>query len=346
MVMEQRTFGSRRFCHIPARLFSDIIAFDKDGNKTIELITGGNDPQAEGFVEVCVRYRYRVPCGGGEVVFSCYKETEICESIYYDDDPPPIGEDDGGGGGGGGNGDPCPGNIWYNPVPNPCGGPPPPPRFGWGDSTIIPSPCAQADSLAKDVTMIQFMDSLRQRANDPNNITEDGYAYKFNPDNSMDYAHLVGEPGEAGIDVNVYQPIDGFMHNHYKGLLSIFSPDDIKTICTLYKGGNMVNPLTYTLMVVTAKNTQYLLKIADMEKFKNFVNYFLAGDFNDFKNTYNDWLKIQPGNSPAVNERRFLVYLKSAGGSGLKLFRGNSSFSKWEPLGLDENDNVIIDPCN
>ncbi len=99
-------------------------------------------------------------------------------------------------------------------------------------------------------------------------------------------------------------------------------------------------------MVVTAKGTQYLLKIADMEKFKRFADYFLAGNFNDFKNTYNDWLKIQPGNSSGVNERRFLVYINSAGGSGLKLFRGNSSFSKWEPLGLDEDGNVIIEPCN
>lgn len=210
----------------------------------------------------------------------------------------------------------------------------------------IPNPCDQADSLEKDQAIINLLSGLKTKALNPLTINETSHIYLNNSNGILDYATVEGEPGEAGIDLQVHQPVDGCMHNHFNGLLSIFSPDDLWSMFKLSRDNNMVNPSTFNIFVTTASETQYLLKIEDSVKFKNFASKSLSQDFWYFKFTYQDTWEIDIDNDRETNEKAFLRFLKqSNGGSGLKLFKGNADFSEWTPLGLDRDNNVVPEPC-
>ena len=66
----------------------------------------------------------------------------------------------------------------------------------------------------------------------------------------------------------------------------------------------------------------------------------------NFRNTYKYVFKINGTNTTQVNEKNFLKFLKGNGGAGVKVFKGNTSFTQWLPLTLDDNGNLITGaPC-
>jgi hypothetical protein len=146
--------------------------------------------------------------------------------------------------------------------------------------------------------------------------------------------------------------LDCIAHSHFntntdstRGL-SVFSPDDLWTMCDAFNIGNVDNPATFSMALVTKNGTQYLLKIENLTKFRAWASKLTQGNFEIFKDLYGGpALGIKPTNTNEVNEKRFLQYLKSNQGSGLKLFSGNATFTEWTPKGLDANNNVITVPC-
>ncbi|MEJ7823031.1 MAG: hypothetical protein WKF85_11960 [Chitinophagaceae bacterium] len=206
----------------------------------------------------------------------------------------------------------------------------------------IKNPCIQVDSLATNSLYKAMLDDLKSKTSD---IHESGYVYKRNADGSFVPTFIVGKDNAAGIDFEFKEKVDGFIHNHYTGLLSVFSPDDIYAMAVAYTSDKMVNPLTFSIGVVTANGTQYLLMIDDFTKFQQYANNIVTNStLILYSFIFGSVYGISPTNSNDDNEKLFLQYLQTTN-SGLKFFKGNNDFTQWQPKKADDNGNVVNNPC-
>jgi hypothetical protein len=155
-----------------------------------------------------------------------------------------------------------------------------------------------------------------------------------------------GQENTAEISLSVSGKVDGLLHSHYTGLLSIFSPDDVYSMANLYVSERMNDPSMFTLGVVTASGTQYLLKIEDQTKFDKFAKSLVNNSTLDvYSHAYQYIYKISQENTNDANEKSFLQYIQQSN-SGLRLFKGNATFTTWESKKVDANNNVVNNPCN
>jgi len=135
-------------------------------------------------------------------------------------------------------------------------------------------------------------------------------------------------------------------NNHFSNSLSIYSPDDIWSISHIFNSNLMVNVNTFTLPLVTESGTQYVMMVENLTMFRKFAEKFTEGNLDSYYDLYENFYKIKKTNTNEGNEREFLKYLNRIfGGSGLKLFRGNSTFTEWMPLKLDQNNTVLTESC-
>ncbi|MDF2934092.1 MAG: hypothetical protein K0R36_3423 [Chryseobacterium sp.] len=211
------------------------------------------------------------------------------------------------------------------------------------------TPCQKLNKIGKSTQTKSYMNTLKGKTNQNKEYgyvlaEAAGTVYEFPVD---------GLEGEAGIDITlgVGNQIDGYIHSHYTGLLSIFSPDDIFAIAKLFKNNAIKNLDTFVIGVVTASGTQYMMVIDDPAKFQTFAEGLFNGDnfdkkdLNIYTKFYNDFFKITPSNSAAENERSFLHYIESSG-SGLKALKGSPDMQNWQSIQLDQNNNVVPTNCN
>ncbi len=344
-LMENITFGTTSFYHIPPNLFINSTKLDSNGNKTIKLdTTSSGAPNSSSYV-ICVYHYHCIetsPCnpatGYCDYCTGCL--TTSCISI--NDDPCPLclppPPPPGGNGGGGGNSPQCNYSFtgsWYaeNVVnPNPCNPQPP----------LPPNPCQLANLLAANPNFRALMQSLKDSTVDNK---EHGILYDMGPNGNMSIEIHKGLPDSGDIDLPVTTLNDGYLHSHYTGLLSVFTPMDLLSFCQMYSNGWMQSPSTFTAGVVTANGTQYLLKIENLTLFQTFSQNLTGTTINKYKEFYKIMYNIKDTNTNEDNEKNLLKYLDQLK-SGLKLFRGNANFTQWTPLGLDANNNVIVKPCN
>lgn len=373
--VENRTFGTTTFYNIPNNLFSRFTILDIYGNKTITIKndTSTNNNVAP-IVWICVEYQvicsecHQLNCAVG----NSYTYT-ICTPIGGGGGGPtgggggptgggggPTGGGSGGGGGPtGGGGYPCPaqlaeGGAWYNIVPiepNPCGPPPPPPPV---QDTIL-DPCSDVISLQNSASFISYMQELKDSSN-----SNREYGYFLFKDSLGIWGNtatglLEGPANKLSLPdfINPYQ-IDGIAHSHFdtntdstRGL-SVFSPDDLWTMCTQFNGtvngSNVTNPTAFTIALVTKRGTQYLIKIENLTKFRAWSRAFTTGNIRRHYIQFHQ-SKIFGTNTNEENEIRFLQYIqRSSNKSGLKLFRGNSNFTEWQPIRYI-NGSVVNAPC-
>jgi hypothetical protein len=209
------------------------------------------------------------------------------------------------------------------------------------------TPCATVDSLKANTSFKQKFTTLKSKTTDNKEYM---YTYTFNggfKNGLKEVDSAIGLPNNAGIQVSVPFKIDGVMHSHYSNLLSIFSPDDIFTLTTLYKANRINSVKNFTMGVVTASGTQYMIMIGDSSKFATFANSLDTVGSNQYYNyqlIYNKIFNIKETGSVADNEKAFLQYIKK-NDMGLTLFKGNSDFSIWDRKKLDANEDVTNDPC-
>ena len=260
----------------------------------------------------------------------------------------------GGGGSGGGTGNPTPPTppcpfqkAWYSIIPefpNPC--PPPPPSPPPSDTLL--NPCDHAATLGNNNAFKEMLQDLKNYCNDPNENREHSWFYKHTPNDGLYKTSIVGEDGVKGLpDIEIYEPLDGMAHSHFANSLSIFSPDDLWSLCNTFNKKLMLDSSKFTLPLVTAEGSQYMLMIENVTKFRVWAQKFTQGDLRLFKYLYEGpAIGIKESNTVEQNEKKFLKYIKSNGGAGLKVFRGNSSFTSWDAIGLDINNNVITVTCN
>lgn len=353
--VENKTFGTTKFYHIPTNLFSASHQLGTDGKKIITIRNDTSTIVNNRMIEIC-----------SDILILCsYCGLETCPLTWTLHHCITIGEGGGGGGGGsgphggggvgsggggtGGGGEPCGGaRAWYARIiePNPCDPPPPPPPV---NDTIL-DPCSDAFALQSSASFKSYMQELKDSTN-----SNREYGYFMKKDNNGVFGNtllgLIQGPADKlslGDFINNYQ-IDCFAHSHFskdtiKGL-SVFSPDDLWTMCRQFNDGAVVNPQAFSIALTTKSGTQYLLKIENLTKFRAWAHSFTQGSLQGYYDLFGEILKILPTNSNEVNEKRFLKYLKVNNGSGLKMFRGNSTFTQWQPIDIDQNDIVVNSTC-
>ena len=208
-------------------------------------------------------------------------------------------------------------------------------------------PCEKAKTITSNPKTANLMNDLKGKTT--SSSAENGYILNEN-NGTISETAIVGEIGQAGIDFQVNGQIDGFIHSHYAGLLSVFSVSDIFALAQLYKNGNIKNTNTFTIGVVTASGTQYIMVIDDLTKFDSFADNLFTGNTidtnvqNAYETIYGSLFGISTSNSSAQNESNFIDYLERSG-TGLKILKGSSDFKNWGALSKDSNGNVKQQNC-
>jgi hypothetical protein len=248
-----------------------------------------------------------------------------------------LGEDGEGGGSGPQNG---PGGLSNNPPEETTTAPNLPPKNK-------KTPCQKIVDIGKTDKTKTLFQNLKTKTNSTKEFGE------ILVDNGLEITNtsVEGEAGQGGINIDLSTAIDGFIHSHYAGLLSVFSPGDLATISGLYKNGLIKNPDTFVFGLVTASNTQYIMVIDDPVKFTTFAQQFLTTNGQiDIKYTDNygkfnyQSNNIKETNLSNANELG-IVKLLANENSGLKILKGSNNSNDWAELNIK---NGLIDPkpCN
>ncbi|WP_419867820.1 hypothetical protein [Chryseobacterium sp. CT-SW4] len=216
---------------------------------------------------------------------------------------------------------------------------------GGGLPELNINPCLKMKSIGKNDTTKSLMSNLKTKTGES---SEYGYILTKNGID-INGSLIQGATGSAGIDFNVNTPVNGFIHSHYTGLLSIFSVSDIFAIAELYKQGLIADMNSFIIGVVTASGTQYMIIIDDPIKFGAFAANLFEGNvfdevmLNAYEHVYNIY-GIDPNNTSAGNEKSFYNYL-NANNTGLAILKGDNNMQNWGLLTKDSNGNIITQNC-
>ncbi len=221
------------------------------------------------------------------------------------------------------------------------------PGATWQDflNMVPKTPCEKISKIGKNSKTKDLFGILKPKVNSTKEfgyiLTEDGGAISDTP--------IEGDSGEYRIKFPVNAPIDGLIHSHFAGGYSVFSVSDMFALAQLYKNGKIKDMDSFVIGVVTASNTQYMMIIDDPTKFGTFANNLFSG--NTIDETTQDLYEIifmnfgiKTNNTAAKNESLFLSYLQT-NKTGLKLLKGDATFSNWQLLNKDSNGNVIPQNC-
>jgi hypothetical protein len=180
-------------------------------------------------------------------------------------------------------------------------------------------------------------------------FSETGYLMRRGYQTTFDL--LTSAPGSVGaIEVNpsaISGTIDGILHNHTSGLLSIFSGGDLQAISILFDASKLNSLQNFTMTAITASQTAYVLSVSDVTAFNSFRSTYLTNSvgMNLFENLYESVYGISKNATSANNEKNFLKLLKDTN-SGLQLTSVDfDTFTKWNIKSLDANNTVISVPC-
>ena len=221
------------------------------------------------------------------------------------------------------------------------------PGATWQDflNQVPKTPCEKITKIGKNSKTKDLFGLLKPKTN---STKESGYILTESG-GSIYETYIEGNTGEHSINFSVNTPIDGFIHSHYIGLLSVFSVSDMFALAQLYKNGKIKDMDSFVIGVVTASNTQYMMVIDDPAKFGAFADNLFTGNQIDQKtqDLYEiiyEGYGIKTSNTASNNEGSFLSYLQS-NKTGLKLLKGDSTFGNWQILNKDSNGTVIPQNC-
>jgi hypothetical protein len=265
------------------------------------------------------------PCRNGEyVAYFEIKITVICPNTFptYDNSalPNELVDIGGPGGGGGGNA----------PI-------------------IIPKdPCDIIAKLKNDVLFNQKMTNLQTATN--YNFELVSTAYKNPTPNSVPtsnfrFLDFQGSANTPSVSYPFYPQIEGIMHSHYEGLLSIYSVTDLADIYTKLLDSNVTDDFLSAL--VTKSGTKYLILIKNRAQFIAFGDLYLA-DLRKQKKLVLAYKKnnISENSSKETNEEGFMKLMTDLN-IGLSTYRGSTNFNDWQKLSYSNTTNqVTTSGCN
>lgn len=217
--------------------------------------------------------------------------------------------------------------------------------------------CEKIERIGKDSKTTNLFKDLNQKKNNlvpgTNKYSEKSYILTENADGTITEDYKEGEPGKLEMNVSFTNPIDGYIHSHYLGGLSIFSVSDLATMAALYKNGKINDTNSFIMGVVTSSGTHYILTIDDVSQFNIFAsglldanNQFSEKDKNAQEWTYANVTKISPSSNGGLNEQRFMAYLETQN-SGLKVLKANdNTFTNWSVLARKSDGTVQSINCN
>lgn len=199
-----------------------------------------------------------------------------------------------------------------------------------GDCVEIQIPCEIAELLEDDGVLRQKLAELKAET-DLNK--EVGFYVKDGVYNSIS-----GNPNVHGIEFTVNGTIQGLIHTHFDGGYPIFSPTDVQALYFLMASGN-INPFDFYSAIVTSSGTQWMMMIDDIDKFKNFSEANFSLGNSEFNLLNVNMIVAEKMGTHEVS------MLKALSDSGLKLFKGNNSFTKWKAK-TESNGYTVNDNCN
>lgn len=214
-------------------------------------------------------------------------------------------------------------------------------------SQFLTNPCEKIKAIGKHSTTRSLFENLKTKTN---STREFGEVLETSGAQINNY-HVEGTDHEPGINLNISGgQIDGFIHSHYTGLLSVFSPGDLASISYLYKNNIIRDINTFVLGVVTASGTQYIMVIDNPNTFNTFAEQFLKnGEISEnFTRVWGKWnydfYNIKEDGLADENELGFVKLLLDRK-SGLKILKGSNNSNNWKELSL-ENGQIVSKPCN
>jgi hypothetical protein len=142
--------------------------------------------------------------------------------------------------------------------------PPPPPPPLIQDTLLNPS--AYADTIETDIFFRNIPQDLKNDSDNRSDTSEHVWLYEKPPGGYL-IDTFSGPHGQRGINIDLPFPVSGIAHNHFINSLSIYSPEDLWTICTASNLKLMKDSSKFTFPLVTAQSTQYLLMIENLTKF-------------------------------------------------------------------------------
>lgn len=214
---------------------------------------------------------------------------------------------------------------------------------GGGEYVYIDNPCDIMKILSEN---FGFKEKMQEMSNNTGLNYETGYTYSKNG-GSYSFNYIQGQPNNPQINFSLNSPIDGIIHSHYSGTLSLFSATDIQSIFLTYQAGMMNNPLSFTIGVATSQGDTYTVGIENLSDFLNFsnTNFGSQTSFQQLENFYeNNFIMFTLLGKGEV-EARELAFFETFNNSGLQLFKGNASFSNFNKI--QKNNNTIShENCN
>ncbi|MFZ4105000.1 hypothetical protein, partial [Flavobacterium sp.] len=196
---------------------------------------------------------------------------------------------------------------------------------GGGSTNTAKNPCDKIKKLKKDDVFKQKMNGLKYAAehwsfekahviyNDPTPNDQ------ISQTDNYDYEDFQGNVNVPEADYAGNSTMQGFIHSHYQGLISIFSAGDLQDIYNQMVYPDITDDFFYG--VVTAEGTAYILQVIDRDAFIAFGNKYLSDtkkkDFFMDK-IYDKKYNIKTSNSKQENEKNFLIMMNDLG-AGISL---------------------------
>ncbi|KFE97369.1 hypothetical protein [Chryseobacterium luteum] len=104
-------------------------------------------------------------------------------------------------------------------------------------------PCEKSKKIGKNDKTKDLFEGLKTKVN---STKEFGQILKESG-GQINSTSVEGESGTGGIDFSISEQIDGVIHSHYSGLLSIFSPADLASLSVIYAKGKIKDINTFIM---------------------------------------------------------------------------------------------------
>jgi hypothetical protein len=134
--------------------------------------------------------------------------------------------------------------------------------------------------------------------------------------------------------------------------MPIFSGSDVKAIYDLQKLGKVADMSKFTVGVVTASGTTYMMKINDPAKFATFAatNFTTTAQFQTFETYYSNSEKVYEALGRDKTTAYELALLSALKDSGITLLKGNATFTTWNTDTINVTngvtDSIVVTTCN
>mgnify|MGYP005605670255 CR=1 FL=1 len=189
------------------------------------------------------------------------------------------------------------------------------PTGGGGGSNTTKNPCTTIKKLKNDFTFKAKLGVLKNAT--ANNFEKYSVVYNDPTPNvhpgqedAFDYVDSQGAANTSGAIYTGNADMQGVIHSHYQGLISIFSPGDLQDMYNQMVFPDITDD--FFIGVVTAEGTAYILQVLDRQAFINFGNQYLSNDkkTKDFlERKYDKKYNIKTTNSKEINEKNFLTMM-------------------------------------